>query len=106
MYSIAAFIYYLYFYNEKNAFLEKEMINRLKIVLAEEQKARSGWQKNQEKTELKSPSGWQIHAGILLNQKHLKNEGNRYYPTNNGNTLMHEFERVLDFIINKKRTVQ
>ena len=46
MNSIAAFIYYLYYYNEKNAFLEKEMINRLKIVLAEEQKARSGWQKN------------------------------------------------------------
>ena len=33
---------YLYFYIERKSFMEKEMINRLKIVLAEEQKS-SKW---------------------------------------------------------------
>lgn len=37
---------YLYFYIEKDVFYGKERINRLKIVLAEEQKAVSGWQSN------------------------------------------------------------
>lgn len=37
--------------------MEKEMINRLKIVLAEEQKVVSGWQSNWEKTGLQSPNG-------------------------------------------------
>lgn len=46
MYFILILRAYLYLYTEKNVFYGKEMINRLKIVLAEEQKAVSGWQNN------------------------------------------------------------
>ena len=43
MYSIVTLIYYLYFYIKKDVFCGKEMINRPKIALAEEQKS-SKWQ--------------------------------------------------------------
>ena len=79
--------------------MEKEMINRLKIVLAEEQKS-SKWMAEQLGKNRATVSKWvtntmqpdarnllriaealNIEAGRLLNQKHLYNEGNRYYPT-------------------------
>ena len=75
------------------------MINRLKIVLAEEQKS-SKWLAKQLGKDRATVSKWvmntlqpdarnllriaealNIDAGRLLNQKHLNNEGNRYYPT-------------------------
>ena len=72
--------------------MEKEMINRLKIVLAEEQKS-SKWLAEKLGKNRATVSKWvtrnllriaealNIEAGRLLNQKHLYNEGNRYYPT-------------------------
>lgn len=79
--------------------MEKEMTNRLKIVLAEEQKS-SKWLAEQLGKDRATVSKWvtntmqpdarnllriaealNIDAGRLLNQKHLNNEGNRYYPT-------------------------
>ena len=79
--------------------MEREMINRLKIVLAEEQKS-SKWLAEQLGKDRATVSKWvtntmqpdarnllriaealNIDAGRLLNQKHLNNEGNRYYPT-------------------------
>ena len=90
---------YLYFYIERKSFMEKEMINRLKIVLAEEQKS-SKWLAEQLGKDRATVSKWvtntmqpdarnllriaealNIDAGRLLNQKHLNNERNRYYPT-------------------------
>lgn len=75
------------------------MINRLKIVLAEEQKS-SKWLAEQLGKDGATVSKWvtntmqpdarnllriaealNIDAGRLLNQKHLNNERNRYYPT-------------------------
>lgn len=79
--------------------MEKERINRLKIVLAEEQKS-SKWLAEQLGKDRATVSKWvtntmqpnarnllriaealNIDAGRLLNQKHLNNERNRYYPT-------------------------
>lgn len=42
--------------------MEKEMINRLKIVLAEEQKVVSGWQRNWEKPGYSLQMGDKHHA--------------------------------------------
>ena len=79
--------------------MEKEMINRLKIVLAEvakkvavlaEQLGKdratvSKWVTNTMQPDarnlLRIAEALNIDAGRLLNQKHLNNEGNRYYPT-------------------------
>ena len=90
---------YLYFYIERKSFMEKEMSNRLKIVLAEEQKS-SKWLAEQLGKDRATVSKWvtntmqpdarnllriaealNIDAGRLHNQKHLNNERNRYYPT-------------------------
>lgn len=81
---------YLYLYTEENVFYGKEMINRLKIVLAEEQKS-SKWLAEQLGKDRATVSKWvtntmqpdarnllriaealNIDAGRLLNQKHLK----------------------------------
>lgn len=81
---------YLYLYTERNIFYGKEMINRLKIVLAEEQKS-SKWLAEQLGKDRATVSKWvtntmqpdarnllriaealNIDAGRLLNQKHLK----------------------------------
>ncbi len=81
---------YLYFYTERNVIYGKEMINRLKIVLAEEQKS-SKWLAEQLGKDRATVSKWvtntmqpdarnllriaealNIDAGRLLNQKHLK----------------------------------
>lgn len=90
MYSTAVLIIYLYLYTERKSFMEKEMINRLKIVLAEEQKS-SKWLAEQLGKDRATVSKWvtntmqpdarnllriaealNIDAGRLLNQKHLK----------------------------------
>lgn len=90
MHSTVTFIIYLYLYTEKMSFMEKEMINRLKIVLAEEQKS-SKWLAEQLGKDRATVSKWvtntiqpdarnllriaealNIDAGRLLNQKHLK----------------------------------
>lgn len=63
MHSIVALVNCLYFYIERMSFMEKEMINRLKIVLAEEQEAVSGWQNNLGKTGLLSDIIQQIKSG-------------------------------------------
>lgn len=82
---------YLYLYTEENVFYGKrKMINRLKIVLAEEQKS-SKWLAEQLGKDRATVSKWvtntmqpdarnllriaealNIDAGRLLNQKHLK----------------------------------
>lgn len=75
------------------------MINRPKILLAEEQKS-SKWMAEQLGKDKPTAFKWltntmqtdarnllriaevlHIDASRLLNQKHLNNEGNRYYPT-------------------------
>ena len=90
MYFIFIFRVYLYLYTENESFMEKEMINRLKIVLAEEQKS-SKWLAEQLGKDRATVSKWvtntmqpdarnllriaealNIDAGRLLNQKHLK----------------------------------
>lgn len=40
MYSIVALIIYLYFYIERMSFMEKKMINRLKIAFVEEKSSK------------------------------------------------------------------
>ena len=45
---------YLYFYIERKSFMEKEMINRLKIVLAEEQKSTNKPRSEEHTSELQS----------------------------------------------------
>ena len=90
MYFILILRVYCIFTPKRMSFMEKEMINRLKIVLAEEQKS-SKWLAEQLGKDRATVSKWvtntmqpdarnllriaealNIDAGRLLNQKHLK----------------------------------